>query len=451
MDVTNLVLYLRSTITCNSLDQQMVSKAIRMLELGAVKTTSSVATLPTASVSNIGEIYLVLYDGLYWSTGVTWLPMSYTIDRPVYAWGCNASYQLGNTGTSRSSPTSIFGGILNWSQVSSGASHTMTIRADATAWGWGSGDFGKLGNNNTFGNCTRSPGCVVGGFSDWQQVSAGGAHTFGLRSNGSVWTWGLNNCGQLGNNSTFNAGSPVSVVGGFTDWCQVSAGWGDGDAGARPFGLAVRTNGTAWGWGSNSYGQLGSYAGVNLSSPVSVVGGFTDWCQVKAGSCFSLGLRTNGTAWGWGRGNNGQLGDRNATSRSSPVSVVGGFTDWCELSTGYFSSAGLRTNGTAWTWGSNGSGQLGNDGSAAVNQSSPVSVVGGFTTWCDISVGGQHVLATRTDSSLWAWGYNGQGQIGDNSVSNRSSPVSVAGGLSGWTQASAGRKHSSATGKFATP
>jgi alpha-tubulin suppressor-like RCC1 family protein len=165
-------------------------------------------------------------------------------------------------------------------------------------------------------------------------VSAGYSHSLGVRQNGTAWGWGANCCGQIGNNSTANNASPVSVVGGFTDWCQLSAG--------RCHSLGVRQNGSAWAWGNGLAGRLGDDTAVSKSSPVSVVGGFTDWCLVDAGRCYSLGVRTNGTAWAWGDNNNGQLGDNTITSRSSPVSVVGGFTDWIEISAGTCHSLAIR-------------------------------------------------------------------------------------------------------------
>jgi alpha-tubulin suppressor-like RCC1 family protein len=165
-------------------------------------------------------------------------------------------------------------------------------------------------------------------------------------------------------------------VGGFTDWCQVSAGIYSS--------LAVRQNGTAWGWGYNGQGRLGTDNTTNTSSPVSVVGGFTDWCQVSACQ-YSLGVRQNGTAWAWGRGGDGRLGDNTTVNKSSPVSVVGGFTNWCQVSAAYKESIGVRQSGTAWAWGANNAGQLGDN--STVNKSSPVSVVGGFTDWCQVAAG----------------------------------------------------------------
>jgi alpha-tubulin suppressor-like RCC1 family protein len=199
-----------------------------------------------------------------------------------------------------------------------------------------------------------------------------------------VWAWGSNSFGRLGDDTTTDRSSPVPVVGGFTDWCQVSAG--------GSHSLGVRTNGTAWAWGYNGNGRLGLGDTTNRSSTVSVIGGFTDWCQVSAGSAHSLGVRTNGTAWTWGLNSLGRLGLGDTTDRSSPVSVIGGFTDWCAVAVGTCHSLAVRTNGTAWAWGNNGNGRLG-DGTTT-NTSSPVSVVGGFTDWCQVS-GSCHSLAIR--------------------------------------------------------
>ena len=180
-------------------------------------------------------------------------------------------------------------------------------------------------------------------------------------SNGSVWTddvssqlvssmysWGAGGNGARGDNTnTGCVSSPVSVIGGFTDWCQIAVG-GSGVS-ATGHGHAIRTNGTLWSWGYAGGGRLGDNSTANKSSPVSVVGGFTDWCQVSAGNDHALGVRQNGTAWGWGCNNYGKLGDNTTVLKSSPVSVVGGFTDWCQVSASksYF-SLGVRQNGTAW-------------------------------------------------------------------------------------------------------
>jgi alpha-tubulin suppressor-like RCC1 family protein len=348
-----------------------------------------------------------------------------------YAWGANAQGRLGDgTTTDKSSPVSVIGGFNDWCQVSAGNNHSLGVRQNGTAWAWGNNGSGRLGDGTT--TSRTSPVSVVGGFTDWCQVSAGSTHSLGVRANGTAWAWGSNSSGQLGDGTITTRNSPVSVIGGFTDWCQVSAG--------ISHSLGIRTNGTAWAWGANAQGRLGDNTTTSTSSPVSVVGSFTDWCQVSAGSGHSLGVRANGTAWGWGNNGSGRLGDGTTTNSSSPVSVVGGFSDWCQVSAGTLHSLGVRQNGTAWAWGSNANGLLG-DGTTT-SRTSPVSVVGGFTDWCQVSAGGGHSLGVRENGTAWAWGYNVSGRLGDGTTTDRSSPVSVVGSFTDWCQVSAGGSHS---------
>jgi alpha-tubulin suppressor-like RCC1 family protein len=352
----------------------------------------------------------------------------------IWAWGYNIRGQLGdNTTVNKSSPVSVVGGFTDWCQISAGGSHSLGVRQGGTAWAWGNNAQGSLGDNTTVNK--SSPVSVVGGFTDWCRVSGGYTHSLGVRQSGTIWAWGNNIRGQLGDNTTISKSSPVSVVGGFCDWCQVSG---------RSHSLAVRTNGTAWAWGYNNYGQLGDNSTVSKSSPVSVVGGFTDWCQVSAGGVHSLGVRQGGTAWAWGRNGRGRLGDNSTVSKRSPVSVVGGFTDWCQVSGGYSSSFGVRQNGTAWSWGDDRNGKLG-DGTT-VDKSSPVSVVGGFTDWCQISASRNFTgfsLALRQNGTAWGWGVSSSnGRLGDGTTVDKSSPVSVVGGFTDWCQVSAGANHS---------
>ena len=415
----------------------------------------------------------------------------------LWAWGRNANGELGTNDTlNRSSPVSVVGGYTDWTQVSSAAfselnASTKAIRANGTLWAWGTNFAGQLGTNDTVAR--SSPVSVVGGFTDWSQVSTSTRHSVALRTNGTAWTWGLNNRGAIGDNTTIDRSSPVSVVGGFTDWTQVMAGLYSC--------IGLRANGTAWTWGFNDRGQLGDASTVSRSSPVSVIGGFTDWIQVaqsntssgvrtpqpitpatlwgwgpnaagqignnnqsgrsspvsggigittwveiSKGRSFSLALRADGTAWAWGRQtfftNGGNLGDNTSINRSSPVSVVGGFTDWRQISAGRYTSMALRTNGTAWAWGRNYYGALGIN--ATGNRSSPVSVVGNITDWIQISNDGNAAMALRSNGTIWGWGYNGNGRIGDNTTVSRSSPVSVVGGFTDWIQIAAGYKHSTA-------
>jgi alpha-tubulin suppressor-like RCC1 family protein len=418
-----------------------------LTELQTCQTTGALNILsnPVVSVATFGDlpdaveyngrmIYVTADKKYFYAVNGIWyddFTSLCVVTSLAWSWGLGFCGRLGNNSTiDRSSPVSVVGGFTDWCQVSAGGQHNLGVRTNGTAWAWGRPSSGARGDLNSLDTC--SPVSVVGGFTDWCQVSTFYNHSLGLRTNGTAWSWGFNLAGQLGDNSTTNKSSPVSVVGGFTDWCQVSAG--------RIHSLGVRTNGTAWAWGGNTSGRFGDNSTIDKSSPVAVVGGFTDWCQVSAGQCHSLGVRTNGTAWGWGLGFCGRLGTNSLTDQSSPVSVVGGFTDWCQVSAGGDHSLGVRTNGTAWSWGQGSLGRLGDN--STTNKSSPVSVVGGFTNWCQVSAGCIHSLGVRTNGTAWAWGCGAVGQLGDNSTISRSSPVSVVGGFTDWCQVSAGEQHS---------
>jgi alpha-tubulin suppressor-like RCC1 family protein len=293
-------------------------------------------------------------------------------------------------------------------------------------YSWGNNTSGKLGDNTI--TASSSPVSVVGGFTDWIQTSAGLVHSVAVRGNGTAWAWGANSFGQLGDNTSVSKISPVPVVGGIVNWVQASAG--------NFHSIGLRSDGTMRAWGYGGRGALGHNLSSNSSSPVLVVGGFTDWAQASAGQQHSIGLRSNGSLWAWGFNGNGQLGDNTITNRSSPVLVVGGFTDWTQASAGGSHSLGIRANGTLWAWGANANGRLGD--STVTARSSPVSVVGGFTDWTQASAGDSHSLGVRANGTLWAWGYNGSGGLGDNTTTSRLSPVSVVGGFTDWIQASAG-------------
>jgi alpha-tubulin suppressor-like RCC1 family protein len=429
-----------SKINCGGLtdlETCQVTNALTILS-NPVYSVSTFNNLPVSD-NFIGRMIFVqdesryyFYSGTVWSNEFSTKTSSFLIKSDEsFSWGHNSLGRLGDgTTTSRSSPVSVVGGFTDWCQISAGRYHSLGLRTNGTAWAWGNNSYGRLGDGTT--TTRSSPVSVVGGFTDWLQVSAACAHSLGVRTDGTAWAWGCGAHGRLGSGTTNNTSSPVSVVGGFTDWCQVSA--------HGSHSLGVRTNGTAWAWGANSYGRLGDGTTISRSSPVSVVGGFTDWCQVSAGECHSLGVRSNGTAWAWGYNNCGRLGDGTTISKTSPVSVVGGFTDWCQISAGSGHSLGVRTDGTAWAWGCGAHGRLG-DG-ISTNKSSPVSVVGGFTDWCQVSAGGCHSLGLRTNGTAWAWGQGCCGQLGDGTTSAKSSPVSVLGRFSDWCQVSAGACHS---------
>jgi alpha-tubulin suppressor-like RCC1 family protein len=430
---------LNTAINSGSLTEMEIVQAlgaIESLEKHPVSSVKTSAYLPNP-VTNKGRFFWIESELKYaFSDGITWGNSS-IVRVPyinVWSWGGAASGKLGdNTITNKSSPVSIAGPFTDWIQTSAGGSHSLGLRANGTAWAWGSNNSSQLGDNSLTAASKSSPVSVVGGFADWTRLSAGIQHSIGLRANGTLWAWGINTYGRLGDGTTTNRSSPVAVVGGFADWNSAAAG--------NVHSLGIRANGTAWAWGANINGRLGDGTTANKSSPVAVVGGFTDWIDLAAGLSQSIGLRANGTIWTWGYNTGGQLGDGTAVSKSSPVAVVGGFADWIQISSTSIHTIALRANGTAWAWGSNTSGRLG-DGTTA-NKSSPVAVVGGFTDWVQVSAN-VHSLGIRANGTAWAWGSNSSGQLGDGSLTtaSKSSPVSIVGGFTDWVQVSCSTDHS---------
>jgi alpha-tubulin suppressor-like RCC1 family protein len=415
----------------------------------SVLTYADLPNLTTTPLPSGSLIFVEEFNIMMMSVGTQWRGIdgrSYVEPPPAlvaYAWGGNYFYYSGgmlgdNTTTNRSSPVTVVGG-LQWTSVSAGYTHTLAIANTGIAYAWGQNSNKPLGDDT--GTNRSSPVTVVGGITTWSQISAGGFHSLGVTSAGIAYSWGYNGHGRLGDGTAASKTSPVTVVGGITTWSQLSAG--------RSHSLGLTSAGIAYGWGQNAYGgPLGDDTITDRSSPVTVVGGITTWSKATTGSYFSLGLTSAGIAYAWGRGYDGRLGDDTATNKSSPVTVVGGITTWSQLSPNLGTSAhhslGLTSAGIAYAWGSNPQGQLG-DGTT-IDKSSPVTVVGGITNWSELSTGRNHSIGRTSAGIIYAWGDNaGQesasGQLGDNSTVNKSSPVTVVGGITTWTQISAGGFH----------
>ena len=263
-----------------------------------------------------------------------------------------------------------------------------------------------------------------------QQMQARAAGTWtGLITN-SLYAWGSNSLGQLGQNSVINLSSPVQV-GTLNTWSDIARG--------EQQTLATTTDGKLYAWGSNSLGQLGQGDVVSQSSPVQV-GALTNWNTVTASTESSYAIKTDGTLWAFGADYNGRLGlNTNGIHCSSPVQV-GSLTTWSKVSAGWYDCAAIKTDGTLWVWGRNDAGQLGLNSRLTV--SSPTQV-GALTNWSEVVSGRVFRLAVKTDNTLWAWGENyfSGGQLGLGDVIYRSSPVQV-GALTNWAKPACSREAS---------
>jgi len=353
-------------------------------------------------------------------------------ENSLYFWGNMQWGLLGNN--TASAPVSPIpqGTSPGYTLVRGLGSNAFMIDSNNRLWGWGNNDWGSVGLS-TVGSI--SVPTQIGALTDWTTELVVGGQNFssfvvGVKTNGTLWSWGSNGLGWLGSNNTVARSSPAQV-GALTNWSKVSAG--------ESHVLAVKTDGTLWAWGSNGNGRSGvnSTAVSSYSSPVQI-GGLNTWANAFAIGGQSYAVRTNGTLWAWGLGLGGVLGLNSVVSFSSPVQV-GALTNWGAGSNsmsqgGYALQApifAVKTDGTLWAWGPNGAGTLGLNNT--ITRSSPVQV-GALTDWNTITVTLSNVLARKTDGTTWVWGTTTPAMnLGNPATNNFSSPVLV--GNTSWTQA----------------
>jgi alpha-tubulin suppressor-like RCC1 family protein len=357
---------------------------------------------------------------------------SFTTELPkkyLFMTGYNSDGQQG-TNTSgwssmKSSPVQVPGN--NWVKAFSGpesGSVVIMTKNDGTLWSWGDNADGELGVNDV---ADRSSPTQVGtdttwGTGTWNTGMNTGQCALAVKTNGTLWAWGENAAGQLGQNSLVKISSPTQI-GTETTWALATTTTDQKISQTKGQSVkAIKTDGTMWAWGENEYGVLGLNDIADRSSPVQV-GTNTNW--KAAGWC--MGLKTDGTLWSWGDGRHGGKLGQNApdnSSLSSPTQVPG--TNWSDISGGGTQHMMvLKDDNTLWVWGSNFRGLLGlNEGN--VQRSSPVQIPG--TTWSDVQAGGSFSKSIKTDGTYWMWGMNYVGDSGNPSFAHEyklSSPTQI--------------------------
>ena len=425
-------------------------------------------------------------------------------DFTIWTWGSGANGALGlNDTNDRSVPTQI--GSSSWLVVVGGGSGGAGIRLDNSLWTWGLNTDGRLGLNDTINR--SSPTHV--GTGGWSWISDGGSSQGQAAVNNlnQLYIWGTNTTGKLGDGTTVAKSSPVQVTLGSalpTNTNQVlavsNAGtwfvktqlndyslWVEGfgsNSGIGPvnsgitgnrsspvqvgggeygglldqwyaistnggnYALAIKSDRTLWAWGTNTYGQLGISDTVTRSSPVQI-GTNSNWSLVSAGSGsgHSAAIDTSGNLYVWGRNHNGQLGDSSTINKSSPVQIAGTWTS-VSLNSFWGTTHAINNLSKLYAWGNtgitNGFNYLYGDGST-INRSSPTII--GTSSWAQVSAGAENISAIRIDGTLWGWGLNAYGAVGDRTTVNRSVPTQVFGGGS-WAQVVAGGAGVLSSGDF---
>jgi alpha-tubulin suppressor-like RCC1 family protein len=356
--------------------------------------------------------------------------LGYVAPYDLFTWGDNdiavGRLGLNNAGAAfnKSSPTQV-GSATEWKNVETWNASTFAIKNNGTLWAWGYNAQAQLGDSTYI---TRSSPVQIGALTTWSSAAPGPYCTYAIKTDGTLWCWGDGTDGSLGLGDTnIRRSSPVQI-GALTNWLQVTAG--------PYYGLAVKTDGTLWGWGRNTTGQIGDGTAINRSSPVQV-GSLTTWASVSSRQTGTMAITTSGALYSWGQGGYGSLGTNNTSNRSSPVQV-GSLTNWSSVSIANHCMA-IKTDGTLWAWGNNAQGQLGLGDQ--VSRSSPVQV-GSLQTWRRVSsgIGTGQTHAITTGGALWSWGSNSSANLGHNNTTYLSSPKQV-GALTSWAVVSAGEIH----------
>lgn len=405
--------------------------------------------------------------GEFFATGIQ-------ADGSLWAWGRNNYSQLGlGNPLNKSTPTRIGTGN-NWIKIASGSEFTMAIKADGTLWAWGRNDFSQLGDGTTV---TKTSPTQVGNLTTWASVSCGLGYTIAIKTDGTLWAWGRNHVGQLGNGTTAQSVTPTQI-GTSSEWKSVSAG--------ETHILALKANGTLWAWGANNRGQIGNNSSTNQLTPLQI--GTSVWAQVSATRGSSHAISPEGTLWAWGENVGGQLGTGGSASNQLTPIQVGTDNKWTKVTQGYYATYASKCDGTAYSWGSNFGGQLGNGTTVKANtpgvisneSSGSLSIAAGYNHTATVNLDGTlwvsgdnqfgqlgignvadkivptkvgtsnnwvsaiaanfYTIALKNDGTLWAWGLNTNGQLGDGTTANKLSPVQI-GNRTNWASITAGRDH----------
>jgi alpha-tubulin suppressor-like RCC1 family protein len=312
------------------------------------------------------------------------------------------------------------------SKISAGGNHFTFQKIDGSIFACGRGGWGALANNTAFDE--PNPVALTTGI-NWLLVESGYLNTFGIKNDHTLWGTGNNTYGALGIGSTITHLVDWTQIGTATNWAKV--------AGGDYFSIALKTNGALWGWGQNSNYQMGNNVCCgNQLTPIQI-GTDTDWKEIDASTFVSAGfaIKNNGTLWGWGSNSSGILCAGGSVPNRPIPAQLNPDTDWKSVSAGGEHILALKTNNTLWSWGAYQYGQLGRDYTGTVGVPTQI----GTDTWKQVTAGMSLSFGIKTDGTLWAWGKNDLGQlgIGNSNTTNQYAPVQL-GSATNWESVSCG-------------
>jgi alpha-tubulin suppressor-like RCC1 family protein len=370
----------------------------------------------------------------------------------LWGWGDNSNKQLGLNNNIVKYPEAMWVWALDydsqgnpyrvsqdyntvWDEIAAGYLHSLFIDKDGELWSVGSNTFGQLGyhdddyaNTLSYNYITQVPNNDP---VKWQKISAGALSSYAIKQNGSLWVWGDNSEGQLGTNSTVPRSSPIQTSAGGNIWTHVASQY--------QHVAAIKSDGSLWTWGLNSYGQLGDETTTSKSIPTNI-GTDKDWSNIACGKMHTAAIKTDGTLWTWGSNTFGELGDDTTNHRSSPAQEYSASNRWIQVACGYGFTVALKNDKSLWAWGYNGAGQLGLYNNRTTKK--PTEIYGNEKVWIKVACGAYNTAAIRTNGSLWSWGTNSKGQIGDDTLNpDRSSPVQVLYTGNDWADIKANGDH----------
>lgn len=379
---------------------------------------------------------------------------------PIFVWGCAPNTAITGCNAVVRSPLEVLKTALpnatntNWTCISSHGisggcrgygvlgppaylyccqNSIHAIRCDGTLWAWGCNRWGQLGNSSQTNSFT-SMVPVCSNNTNWCFVCGYGEFSGGITSSGNLWMWGRNRCGNLGDNTTISRSSPVQTITGGTNWCQFSA--------SRRTTAAIKTDGTLWTWGSGECGALGdSFTGTSRSSPSQTVVLGSNWSCVSSGFFGFIALKGGGI-WSWGNNACGNLGDTIIASKPTPAEISFASSGWASVSGESWVASALKNDGTIWTWGCVGF-RSGNGTYVSGFCGSPVQALG--NNWCKLSASNSVTIAQKTDGSIWAWGDSAM--LGANFTVSQCSPVQIITPTQGssWKDFNSGSRNYSAS------